>query len=132
MKRPVTLHPVRWDLLPAGLILVSALLLFFGFWRGKEQSGGLTAVISRGGEEVARVELSSLKEPLDYTLPGAEYPLTFRLTAEGARVLESACPGQDCLHTGTVSRAGESIVCLPNHLILRLEGASDSVDAVIG
>ena len=133
MKRPVKTKPVLWDLLPAGLVLLLAGGLFFGFWAGAETSDELTAVISLSGQEVARVDLSGLDAPLDYPVEGVDYPLTFRLTKQGAAVLESTCPGQDCLHTGTVTRAGESIVCLPNQLILRLEGTQhDGVDAVLG
>ena len=132
-KQRVKTRPVRWDILPVGLVLLLAAALFFGFWGAKEESEQLTAVISISGQEVARIRLSELQEPADYTVDGAVYPLTFRLTAEGAAVLESACPGQDCLHTGTVDKAGESIVCLPNQLILRLEGTGHSgVDAVVG
>ena len=133
MKQTLKTRPVLWDLLPAGLVLLLAGALFFGFWGGEQTEGEVTAVISLSGQEVARIDLSRLTEPLDYPVEGADYPLTFRLTKQGAAVLESVCPGQDCLHTGTVSAAGESIVCLPNRLILRLEGAQHGgVDAVVG
>ena len=41
----------------------------------------------------------------------------------------------DCLHTGAVSRSGQSIVCLPARVIVQLVGGSEAdpgVDAVIG
>ena len=48
---------------------------------------------------------------------------------------EADCPTQDCVHTGTITRAGQSIVCLPARIIIRLEGGTvdkDAPDVVIG
>ena len=50
-------------------------------------------------------------------------------------VTQSDCPGQDCVHSGAVSRAGQSIVCLPARVIVRLEGGQkdeSAPDVVIG
>ena len=54
---------------------------------------------------------------------------------QGVRVAVSDCPTQDCVHTGTITRSGQSIVCLPARIIIRLEGGAadpDAVDAVLG
>ena len=47
---------------------------------------------------------------------------------------DSDCPTQDCVHTGAISRAGQSIVCLPAQVVVHLEGASvpDAPDAIVG
>ena len=57
------------------------------------------------------------------------------ITVQGGRVAitHTDCPGGDCLSAGEISRAGESIVCLPNRLILRIDGTSeDGPDAMTG
>ena len=46
----------------------------------------------------------------------------------GIQVSRSDCPTQDCVHTGTISRSGQSIVCLPARIIIQLEGTTDSGD----
>ena len=67
-----------------------------------------------------------------------EHPASSALPSSGEsglRVARSDCPTQDCVHTGTISRSGQSIVCLPARVIIRLEGgAADpgNVDAVTG
>ena len=49
------------------------------------------------------------------------------------RVEQSDCPSQDCVHTGTITRAGQSIVCLPAQIVVHLEGASeDAPDVIVG
>jgi hypothetical protein len=46
--------------------------------------------------------------------------------ADGSvRVVESGCPQQLCVRMGKKSRAGELIACVPNALVVRLEGAAD-------
>ena len=39
---------------------------------------------------------------------------------------------QDCLHTGRITRSGQSIVCLPEQVIVTLEGKAPSPDVVLG
>ena len=48
-----------------------------------------------------------------------------------AAILESDCPGGDCIHSGWISQPGRSIVCLPNRVELRIAGQGD-VDFVVG
>ena len=49
-------------------------------------------------------------------------------------VVDSDCPGHDCQHTPPISRAGQSIVCLPAQIVISLEGveAADAPDIVVG
>ncbi len=45
------------------------------------------------------------------------------------QITESDCPGHDCVHMGSISQAGDTLICLPHKLLITLEGG-DSVDAV--
>ena len=46
---------------------------------------------------------------------------------------QSDCPGGDCVRTGTITRAGQSIVCLPEQVVVQLTGASaDGPDVILG
>ena len=40
-------------------------------------------------------------------------------------VTEASCKNQVCVKHSEISLSGESIVCLPNRLIVRIEGGSD-------
>ena len=109
------------------LAVVSALC----FYLPKNQSGALTVVIDISGQEVRRVPLSDFTEA---TVTSRGY--TLHIAAEGGAVsvTDSDCPTQDCVHTGAISRAGQSIVCLPAQVVVHLEGASvpDAPDAIVG
>lgn len=48
------------------------------------------------------------------------------------RFSESTCPDQVCVRTGTLTRSGQTAVCLPNRVIVRLRGGEPEVDAVVG
>lgn len=119
--------------LDALVVLAVLLLGVAAAWLtyGGENSGALTATVKHRGQVVARVELSSLAEEKTVSIDGA-YHLTITLDRTGAAVTDSDCPGQDCLHTGRITRAGQSIVCLPEQVIVTLEGKAPSPDVVLG
>ncbi|MCR4762268.1 MAG: NusG domain II-containing protein [Lachnospiraceae bacterium] len=46
-------------------------------------------------------------------------------------VREADCPDEICVRRGRIRRDGETIVCLPHRLVIRIEGGEESgVDAV--
>lgn len=83
-------------------------------------------------EVVYSCRLNELEEPVYYTLPQAAYPLTLEFSRSGVRVAETACPGEDCRHMGTVSTTARQIICLPNRLVVVLKGSDSSYDAITG
>ena len=48
-----------------------------------------------------------------------------------AGIIESDCPGADCVHSGWISSPGRSVVCLPNRVEVRITGVSE-VDFAVG
>lgn len=47
------------------------------------------------------------------------------------RVLSSPCPRQVCRHGGWIDAPGQALVCIPNGVVVRVEGAPrDGADAV--
>ena len=57
--------------------------------------------------------------------------VTITFSPEGAAVTASGCPDQVCVQTGQLTRAGESAICLPARVVLRLEGGGSGVDATV-
>ena len=111
----------RFDALVALAVVLLAVVSALCFYLPKNQSGALTVVIDISGQEVRRVPLSDFTEA---TVTSRGY--TLHIAAEGGAVsvTDSDCPTQDCVHTGAISRAGQSIVCLPAQVVVHLEGAS--------
>lgn len=57
---------------------------------------------------------------------------TIQVEGKTVRFSASSCPDQVCVRTGTLTRAGQTAVCLPNRVIVRLSGGETEVDAVAG
>lgn len=62
---------------------------------------------------------------------GGDYRNVIAVENGRIAIVESDCPGADCVHSGWIDRPGRSIVCLPNRVEIRISGASD-VDFVVG
>ena len=124
-------RPVWGDGLVALLVAAAAVVLLFLF--RPEGGNFLTATVVLEGETIARYDLSALAGPEELEVAGAAYPITIQAEPGRIRILESGCPGQDCVHTGWASQAGQQIICLPNRLVISLSGgASDDIDAITG
>lgn len=113
------------------IIVVAFAVMTAVFVYGKNRGEALTATVKHRGQVAAQVALSTLTEEKKITIDG-QYHLTVTLTKDGVSVTESDCPGQDCVHTGRITRAGQSIVCLPEQVIVTLEGKTSAPDVVLG
>ncbi len=133
MKRSPELKPNLWDIIVVLTVIALAAAAALTVWPGRD-SGSLTAVVTADGEELDRFAPADLAAgPRTYTHNG--YTLTVTAEDGGLRVSEADCPTQDCVHTGTISRSGQSIVCLPARIIIQLTGGQadpGGVDVVIG
>ena len=77
-----------------------------------------------GPAGVLRRELNRLAGPEEHAVTGAGgLRVTVELSPQGARVADSGCPDKTCVRAGILTQAGQSAVCLPGRVVLRLEGA---------
>ncbi|MFY9213738.1 MAG: NusG domain II-containing protein [Tissierellaceae bacterium] len=81
------------------------------------------------GEEIKRIIFD--KSVVGKTIP-IETKYGYNLIEVGdnqVRVIEASCPDKIDVKQGYISRIGETIVCLPNRLIVEIKGI-DSVDGI--
>ena len=105
------------------VVLICAAVLVFRYFGGQESGGRV--IVSVDGEEYGTYSLSE-----ERTVRIGD---TNRLAIKnGAVEMEWAdCPDQTCVHHTEISRNGESIICLPNEVVVTIEsGRSSEVDAV--
>ena len=103
------------DLLFITAILLAAGLAFL-FFRPQPSEPLSRAEISVDGKAVMELDLS---EDQVLTVDGAGGGYNRIQVRDGAvSVLEASCPDKVCVHTGTVRYPGETIVCLPNRMII--------------
>lgn len=120
---------IKWgDGLIVALVLALAAAIAAPFYL--RPSGTLTCEIVQDGAVVRTVALTDGVDER-VTIEGAVTNV-IEITSEGVRFAESDCPDQVCVRTGTLTRAGQSAVCLPNRVIVRLTGAeAPAVDAIV-
>ncbi len=53
------------------------------------------------------------------------------LSGKSARMASADCRDQVCVRTGTLTRAGQFAVCLPNRVVLKIVGESGEIDAIV-
>ena len=103
------------DLLFITAILLAAGLAFL-FFRPQPSESLSRAEISVDGKTAMELDLS---EDQVLTVDGAGGGYNRIQVRDGAvSVLEASCPDKVCVHTGTVRYPGETIVCLPNRMIV--------------
>ena len=89
----------------------------------------VTAEISRNGQLIQKLLLKKGDPPKEFTV---EFRGGFnRLMTEdgGIAVVDADCPDRDCVKRGWLRRPGDSAVCLPNRLVIRISGKTE-VDGV--
>lgn len=127
----VKTHPTPWDgLVVAAVVLLGVLVAVLFYGPRANADGPLTCVVSVGGQVVDSVPLASFSGEHIYSHNG--YTLTIRVSGGQVEVLHSDCPGQDCVHAGAISRAGQSLVCLPAQVVIHLESGGGGPDVIVG
>ena len=123
------LKPNAADLLIVAAVLLLAVAAFFRFFPGGAQDGAAVAVITVDGAAVERLPLN---QPAERSYSANGYTLRVVVENSTVRVAQADCPSQDCVHTGAISRPGQSIVCLPARLTVTIEGVPEGYDLITG
>ena len=115
---------VLLGLLLAGGLLTAGILLF--------SRPGKMVVVRVGGQPVRTLPLS---EETELWIEGKDGG-TNRLIIRGgeAWVAEASCPDGLCMGMGHIHREGQSIICLPNEVVIEIsnDGDENEVDMVTG
>lgn len=143
MKSSSELRPRLSDLLI--VLVVLALAAGIALWQVsvRTESDALTVVVEIDAVEVDRFPIESLEthsyshNGVTLTLAPAVHGASSASSAEsdmtrGVCVAESDCPTLDCVRTGVISRAGQSIVCLPGRIVVTLVGTQTDFDVIAG
>ena len=124
-------------LVAIGLAASAALTLSHG-----EAGSGAKVVIESGGDLYARYPLAEDRtvvvpapkqkasdapaaDPSDEASSQYDYYNVVVISGGTVSVTEASCKNQVCVKHGAVTRPGESIVCLPNRLVVRIEDGSE-------
>lgn len=118
-------------LLLLALLLIGGVLALALLLTGR---GGQTVQVRVAGEVVASYPLS---ENRTCTVEGVSGGTNELVIQDGeAWLTDASCPDQLCVNMGKIDKAGQSIVCLPNQVVIEIVGdrteSEDDVDLIVG
>lgn len=121
------------DIYLIGIALLVFLLIFAGVNLTKRS--GTEVVVSIDGVEAYSFPID---EDLEFEITGFNGGTNILVIQDGEVYLkEASCPDKLCVHMGKISKEGQSIICLPNRVVVEIRDAGnvkneDDYDAVVG
>jgi hypothetical protein len=118
---------------PGDVIIVLAVVALSAFLIAQGIAGAgadynLEVRVSVNGNEVLSHPLS--EDAAELTVQGYGGESYLEIDGGRVRMIDSACPDKLCVKTGWISRPGESIVCLPNRVVIEIKGGEGGPDVV--
>lgn len=120
----------RLDVLLAVIVLA---LSAGGIWwvqrgRGEESGGPMRAKVYRGDALLLSVGLEQ-----DRSIDLLDGRIRAQVRGGRIAITESDCPRRVCVHIGSVGHSGETIICVPNKILIEIEaeGGAEALDAVV-
>lgn len=115
----------------AGLLSVSLLataVLYGRFFLFPGKGEAARAVISVQGRIIRTIDLSAGARSF-FVVNGRLGPATVEVDGARLRLREASCAGRVCIGQGWIDHPGQSIVCMPGEILIRIVGAAP-LDAV--
>jgi hypothetical protein len=112
------------------VVILTAMALVAVTWIVMHRTRGTVAVVRVDGRVVATVDLTS-REPQTLHITGVLGPLVIAVDGKGSiRVTESTCTDRVCVHTVPARSPGDQIICVPNRMVITVEGKGTGIDAL--
>lgn len=119
------------------IIIISVLLLSFAgiyIYKNGIKSDSKIAVIKQDGKVIKKIDLSSIDKPETFLIESKNGNNNIKVEKGKISIIEATCPDQVCVKAGPISELGDNLVCLPNKLLIAIEGKTshnqDELDAV--
>lgn len=105
------------------VILIAAGLSWFGLKQMERIGAGGQVVVQVGGQPYKSIpfEKGMKQQKLHIELDKDRF-IDIVANGEGVYVEDVVCPDKLCQKTGTIDKTGQSIVCLPNKVVVFIEG----------
>ena len=115
-----------WIILTSVVLLIScisaAAVLYYN-------GTGNTVCIYQNGDLIEKIHLDTVTMPYTIHL-GSKNGGYNEITVEEGRICvsDASCPDHICINTGWISDGAIPIVCLPNQLVIQIEGERSEID----
>ena len=109
----------RTTLLDRIVVLVIFAASLAGIAWAATAPGGERLVVERDGRVIFTAPLASERTVV---LPGPLGETVLAVSGGRVRVIDSPCRNKVCLGMGEIVRSGEVVACVPNRLLVRIDG----------
>lgn len=88
-------------------------------------------IVELNGEKILSMKLQddtpSREIPIDIGKGGYNI---LKISSDGVHMLDANCPDRLCVYSGKINGPGQSIICIPHKLIVRILGSDQQENAV--
>lgn len=121
----------RWDIMIVLALMVASFLplVFFTYVQAQTGDAELKAVISADGKIVKEFILTDDGQTEEYVYTD-DHGHKNTVIRDGLKIYmsDASCNDQLCVRKGEINAFGETIVCLPNHLLVEIEPSQSDVE----
>jgi len=126
----------RWDVIILLLFVPLSFipLAVFGYQQGSVGSEATTvAVITVDRQERRRISLSGHQGVEVFNIRGTgNQSNTIEVKDGSIRIKSATCTDQVCVHMGSISRPGRTLVCLPHRVVVEIQSsAGEDMEEII-
>ncbi len=112
------LHKISlYDISLIGAMIVLPILSLSAAWH--QDQGNKEAVVYHGDR---LLEVQSLNQDRIISISDKNVEMAIKIEKGRVRVLESDCPKNICVHMNWISDVGQTIVCVPNKILIEIRG----------
>lgn len=116
------------------MVVIFAIMLISGacIWAVRAfmlKPAELSAEILQNGRVIRKFDLKQGLPPEEFKIESYEGYNIIQVNGDKIAIIEADCPDKDCVRRGWLKCAGDSAVCLPHRVVIRVIGAA-AVDGV--
>ena len=111
----------KTDWIAVGLLIVFS-LSFWGIWLLSHKTDQVKIEIYSDNRLVRTIPLPTA----DSTIRIPDQKVSLEIRDNAVRFCKTDCPDQTCVKTGFIRNSGQSAICLPNRIVVKIVGASPS------
>ena len=86
------------------------------------------AEIKQDGKVIRTIDLDKVESPMEINIAYGDGYNLVRVENGKIRVVDSDCPDKLCVKQGWITQPGQSVICLPHKLIVKIQGGSKEID----
>lgn len=105
------------------IILIGAVLGYLFINNKKVEKP--VATIYRSGKLIKTIDLSNVKKDYQFKIGDDKHFNIIKVSNNGIMIVESNCPDKVCIKAGKIHDSVLPIACLPNDLLIKINGGED-------